>query len=68
MLEKEVAEYQDLINEVYTKVDDIGKNKLKIEVFKKFDRKKEDLLYFFTEISLYIEYYNARFPDKETKT
>jgi hypothetical protein len=67
-LEKEAAEHQDLINEVYTKVDDIGKNKLKIEAPEKFDGKREDLSRFLTEMLSYIEHYNARFPDKETKT
>jgi hypothetical protein len=39
-----------------------------IEIPEKFDRKKKDLLYFFTKILLYIEYYNTRFPNKETNT
>jgi len=67
-LEKEAAEHQDLINEVHTKVDDVGKNKLKIEAPEKFDGKKEDLSRFLTEMSSYMEHYDARFPDEETKT
>jgi hypothetical protein len=46
----------------------MGKNKLKIEVFKKFDGKREDLLRFLTKVSLYIEYYDTRFPNEDTKT
>ncbi|KAK4095903.1 hypothetical protein N658DRAFT_437244, partial [Parathielavia hyrcaniae] len=67
-LEKDAAIHQSLINEVSSKIDDAEKAKLKIEAPDKFHGEQEDLSRFLTEMSSYIEHYEVRFPDEDTKT